>query len=78
MESTYWRLQGTYGQRIYATMMLIIGYGSSRPELIDSALLRPGRLDKSLLCDMPNFEDRKEVGLRFLSIISIAWLSNAA
>ena len=34
---------------------------SSRPDLIDSALLRPGRLDKSLLCDMPTKPDRKEV-----------------
>ena len=33
----------------------------SRPDLIDSALLRPGRLDKSLLCDMPSKEDRLEV-----------------
>ena len=33
----------------------------SRPDLIDSALLRPGRLDKSLLCDMPDAEERKEV-----------------
>ncbi|KAF7362140.1 putative peroxisomal biogenesis AAA ATPase pex1 [Mycena venus] len=33
---------------------------TSRPDLIDSALLRPGRLDKSLLCDMPNLEDRKD------------------
>ena len=39
----------------------------SRPDLIDSALLRPGRLDKSLLCDMPSQQDRLEVraiGLR--------------
>jgi peroxin-1 len=34
---------------------------TSRPDLIDSALLRPGRLDKSLLCDMPNEEDRYEI-----------------
>ncbi|KAH9946561.1 AAA-domain-containing protein [Amylocystis lapponica] len=34
---------------------------TSRPDLIDSALLRPGRLDKSLLCDMPGTEDRKEI-----------------
>ncbi|KZT01895.1 AAA-domain-containing protein [Laetiporus sulphureus 93-53] len=34
---------------------------TSRPDLIDSALLRPGRLDKSLLCDMPNTEERREV-----------------
>ncbi|TDL24400.1 AAA-domain-containing protein [Rickenella mellea] len=34
---------------------------TSRPDLIDSALLRPGRLDKSLLCPMPNEQDRKEI-----------------
>ena len=35
--------------------------GLSRPDLIDSALLRPGRLDKSLLCDIPSPSDREEV-----------------
>jgi len=35
----------------------------SRPDLIDPALLRPGRLDKSLLCDMPSYSDRLEVCL---------------
>ncbi|KAI0739475.1 AAA-domain-containing protein [Daedaleopsis nitida] len=34
---------------------------TSRPDLIDSALLRPGRLDKSLLCDMPDTSERKEI-----------------
>jgi peroxin-1 len=34
---------------------------TSRPDLIDPALLRPGRLDKSLLCDMPNAEDRVDI-----------------
>jgi peroxin-1 len=34
---------------------------TSRPDLIDSALLRPGRLDKSLLCDMPSVEDRADI-----------------
>ncbi|KDR75275.1 hypothetical protein GALMADRAFT_226942 [Galerina marginata CBS 339.88] len=34
---------------------------TSRPDLIDSALLRPGRLDKSLFCDIPNFEERKDI-----------------
>ncbi|SCZ90288.1 BZ3500_MvSof-1268-A1-R1_Chr1-3g01895 [Microbotryum saponariae] len=34
---------------------------TSRPDLIDPALLRPGRLDKSLLCDMPSLTDRLEV-----------------
>ncbi len=39
---------------------------TSRPDLIDPALLRPGRLDKSLLCDMPTVEDRVDI-LRALS-----------
>ena len=34
---------------------------TSRPDLIDPALLRPGRLDKALLCDMPDEEDRLDV-----------------
>ncbi|KAI9099453.1 P-loop containing nucleoside triphosphate hydrolase protein [Phlyctochytrium arcticum] len=34
---------------------------TSRPELIDPALLRPGRLDKSLLCDMPSPSDRLSI-----------------
>jgi SpoVK/Ycf46/Vps4 family AAA+-type ATPase len=34
---------------------------SSRPDLIDPALLRPGRLDKSLLCHIPTTEERLEV-----------------
>ncbi|CAG7848726.1 Peroxisome biogenesis factor 1 AltName: Full=Peroxin-1 [Serendipita indica DSM 11827] len=34
---------------------------TSRPDLIDPALLRPGRLDKSLLCHMPTQLERKEI-----------------
>ncbi|KAJ5112419.1 hypothetical protein N7532_000464 [Penicillium argentinense] len=34
---------------------------TSRPDLIDPALLRPGRLDKSLLCNMPNHADRVDI-----------------
>ena len=34
---------------------------TSRPDLIDPALLRPGRLDKSLLCDMPSLKDRVDI-----------------
>ncbi|KAF2034731.1 AAA-domain-containing protein [Setomelanomma holmii] len=34
---------------------------TSRPDLIDPALLRPGRLDKSLLCDMPGLEERIDI-----------------
>ncbi|KAJ1971657.1 Peroxisome biosynthesis protein pex1 [Dimargaris xerosporica] len=34
---------------------------TSRPDLIDPALLRPGRLDKALLCDLPNQAERLDV-----------------
>jgi peroxin-1 len=34
---------------------------TSRPDLIDPALLRPGRLDKSLLCDMPDLTERIDI-----------------
>lgn len=34
---------------------------TSRPDLIDSALLRPGRLDKSLLCDIPTVGERLSI-----------------
>ncbi|KAJ2931208.1 hypothetical protein H1R20_g5824, partial [Candolleomyces eurysporus] len=34
---------------------------TSRPDLIDSALLRPGRLDKSVFCNIPDFADRKDI-----------------
>ncbi|KAI4154168.1 MAG: hypothetical protein L6R39_001436 [Caloplaca ligustica] len=39
---------------------------TSRPDLIDPALLRPGRLDKSILCDLPGSEDRLDI----LTVIS--------
>ncbi|KAI8922094.1 P-loop containing nucleoside triphosphate hydrolase protein [Powellomyces hirtus] len=34
---------------------------TSRPDIIDPALLRPGRLDKSLLCGLPDEEERLEI-----------------
>lgn len=34
---------------------------TSRPDLIDPALLRPGRLDKSLICDLPSTDDRIDI-----------------
>ncbi|KAM9385426.1 peroxisomal ATPase PEX1 [Pholidichthys leucotaenia] len=40
---------------------------TSRPDLIDPALLRPGRLDKSLYCPPPDLEARVEI-LRALSV----------
>lgn len=34
---------------------------TSRPDLLDSALLRPGRLDKQLFCPLPNEDERLEI-----------------
>lgn len=34
---------------------------TSRPDLIDPALLRPGRLDKSLICDLPDAAERADI-----------------
>ncbi|KAI9782177.1 MAG: Peroxisome biosynthesis protein pex1 [Peltula sp. TS41687] len=34
---------------------------TSRPDLIDPALLRPGRLDKSLMCDLPTHDERIDI-----------------
>ncbi|SCU86101.1 LAME_0D04500g1_1 [Lachancea meyersii CBS 8951] len=34
---------------------------TSRPDLIDSALLRPGRLDKSVLCGLPTASERLQI-----------------
>lgn len=34
---------------------------SSRPDLIDAALLRPGRLDKAVACPIPSYEDRLDI-----------------
>ncbi|KAI5071916.1 hypothetical protein GOP47_0014167 [Adiantum capillus-veneris] len=34
---------------------------TSRPDLLDAALLRPGRLDRLLLCDFPTTSERLEI-----------------
>lgn len=34
---------------------------SSRPDHIDVALLRPGRLDKQIFCGLPDFNERVDI-----------------
>ena len=34
---------------------------TSRPELLDPALLRPGRFDKRLRCQLPNLQERRQI-----------------
>ncbi|XP_059149882.1 peroxisomal ATPase PEX1-like [Physella acuta] len=45
---------------------------TSRPDLIDPALLRPGRLDKSMSCDLPNKDDRYEILVALTRKMSLA------
>jgi peroxin-1 len=34
---------------------------TSRPDLVDVALLRPGRIDKAVYCNFPNRDERTEL-----------------
>ncbi|GJD05840.1 Peroxisome biogenesis protein 1 [Galdieria sulphuraria] len=43
---------------------------TSRPDLVDSALLRPGRLDKWIQLDIPTMEERKEIFSILLNSLS--------
>lgn len=45
---------------------LLVFILSSRPDLLDAALLRPGRLDRLLFCDFPSQHERSEI----LSVLS--------
>lgn len=59
-----WQLQGESRHWRLSHLRLTPESLASRPDLIDPALLRPGRLDKSLICDMPSYQDRFEVRCR--------------
>ena len=34
---------------------------TSRPDLVDVALLRPGRIDKAVFCNFPHLQDRQQI-----------------
>ncbi|MGM0623401.1 MAG: ATP-dependent zinc metalloprotease FtsH [Campylobacterota bacterium] len=40
---------------------IIVLAATNRPEVLDAALLRPGRFDRQVLVDKPDFEGRKEI-----------------
>jgi peroxin-1 len=44
---------------------------SSRPDLVDPALLRPGRLDKCLYCAMPDADERLDILRRLACKLSL-------
>lgn len=51
----------TYLDGIESREGIFVVGASSRPDLIDSAVLRPGRLDKIILCDFPNKTERFDI-----------------
>lgn len=42
------------GMFVHLSSGVYVLVASSRPDLIDPALLRPGRIDVHLYCDLPN------------------------
>jgi len=40
---------------------LIVLAATNRPDILDSALLRPGRFDRRIILDMPDVKDREEI-----------------
>ena len=40
---------------------LILIAATNRPDILDSALLRPGRFDRRIILDMPDINDREEI-----------------
>ena len=57
--------------------VFVIG-ATSRPDLIDPALLRPGRLDKFLYCAIPTSEEREDILNHLLSSISVSQVDTKA
>ena len=44
---------------------------TNRPELLDPALLRPGRFDRKIIVDLPNINDRKKLFEYYLEKLNI-------
>lgn len=44
---------------------------TNRPDVLDKALLRPGRFDRHILIDLPNLQERREIFEKHLSGISL-------
>lgn len=40
---------------------VIVVAATNRPDVLDAALLRPGRFDRRIVCDRPDIEDRKAI-----------------
>ena len=49
---------------------IVVLAATSRPDLVDPALLRPGRLGKRLFCPLPDERERLEVNVRLTNKMS--------
>lgn len=49
---------------------------SNRPDIIDPAVLRPGRLDKILYVDLPTSADRVDILRALTKVISYKLIEN--
>lgn len=49
---------------------------TNRPDIVDPAVMRPGRLDKVLYVGLPEVKDREEILRALLKVTRIFCLSN--
>jgi cell division protease FtsH len=52
---------------------LFVLAATNRPQALDSALLRPGRFDETIMCDLPNKEARTQFFERFMAKHNLQW-----
>jgi len=50
---------------------VIVMAATNRAELLDPALTRPGRFDRTIEVSLPTIEDRKEILLIHLSVLKL-------
>lgn len=52
---------GCENEAFFAGESPILAHNTNRPDILDPALLRPGRFDRKVVLDLPDIKDREEV-----------------